>query len=38
MYHLFFAGFMGTAAVLFAFYMASYDMDFIIHDEVVSNV
>ena len=37
MYHLFFAGFMGTAAVLFALYMASYDMDFIIHDEAGSN-
>ena len=37
MYHLFFAGFMGIAAILFAIYMAGYDMNFIIHDEADSD-
>ena len=32
-YHLFFAGFMGTAAILFAIYMLSYKMEYIIHEE-----
>ena len=32
-YHLFFAGFMGTAAILFAIYMLSYKVEFIIHEE-----
>lgn len=32
-YHLFFAGFMGTAAVLFAIYMLNYKMEFIVHDD-----
>ena len=36
MYHLFLQASWDCRG-LFAFYMASYDMDFIIHDEVVSN-
>lgn len=33
MYHLFFAGFMGTVAVIFAFYIYYYKEEFIVQDE-----
>ena len=37
MYHLFFSGFMGVSAVIFAIYMARFDISLIIHDEVKSD-
>jgi POT family proton-dependent oligopeptide transporter len=33
MYHLFFAGFMGATAVLFAIYMLNYKMESILNDD-----
>jgi len=37
MYHLFFSGFMGVSAVIFAIYMARFDMSSITHDETNSD-
>ena len=36
-YHLFFSGLMGASAVIFAIYMARFDISLIIHDEVKSD-
>lgn len=37
MYHLFFAGFMGVAAIIFAIYIYYYKEEYIVQDEAVSD-